>query len=119
MSAIMGFPAASVRHLPLGGVATRAEGPGEEVAGGAAMSRIRERSATSASSVSGPSIGLLLSEPVRGLTGFAAMPLAAGWLSSAPRGDGHCVLVLPGLLASDASTVVLRRVVRLLGYRAV
>ena len=80
------------------------------------MSPIRERSTTSSGTASGPSIGLLISEPVRGLTGFAAMPLAGGWLSSAPRGDGHCVLVLPGLLASDVSTALLRRFVRRLGY---
>lgn len=64
-----------------------------------------------------PSAGLYLSEPLRGLAGFAAMPLAAHWLSSAPRGDGHGVLVLPGFLASDGSTAVLRRFVRRLGYQ--
>src|SRR5262245_20833739 len=83
------------------------------------MSSIQEQDGTSAGEVSGPSIGLLLSEPVRGLAGFAALPLSAAWLTSAPRGDGHGVLVLPGLLANDVSTVVLRRVVRLLGYHAV
>jgi len=82
------------------------------------MSATREESGRSAD-VSGPSIGLLLTEPVRGLAGFAAMPLAASWLSSAPRGDGHGVLVVPGLLASDVSTSVLRRFVRRLGYHAV
>jgi hypothetical protein len=64
----------------------------------------------------GPSAGLLLSEPIRGLAGLAALPLAAPWLATAPRGDGHGVLVLPGLLASDTSTVPLRRFVRWLGY---
>jgi len=64
----------------------------------------------------GPPVGLFVSEPVRGLAGFASMPLAARWLSAAPRGDGHGVLVLPGLLASDVSTAVLRRFVRWLGY---
>ncbi len=83
------------------------------------MSPIRERGGTSAGTVPGPSIGLYMSEPVRGLAGFAAMPLAAPWLSSAPRGDGHGVLVLPGLLASNGSTAVLRRFVRRLGYDAV
>jgi len=80
------------------------------------MSPIRERGTASSPDVSGPSIGLLLSEPVRGLAGFAAMPLAATYLRSAPRGDGHGVLVLPGLLASDTSTAVLRRFARRLGY---
>src|SRR5262245_62747451 len=88
------------------------------------MSPTRERGGTGAGhsegtrpdGVSAPSIGLLLTEPVRGLARFAAMPLAGSWLSSAPRGDGHGVLVLPGLLASDVSTAVLRRFVRRLGY---
>ena len=64
----------------------------------------------------GPPAGLYFSEPFRGLAGLAAMPLAAPWLASAPRGDGHGVLVLPGLLATDASTGILRRFLRLLGY---
>jgi pimeloyl-ACP methyl ester carboxylesterase len=64
----------------------------------------------------GPSIPLFLTEPARGLAGLAALPLAAAWLASAPRGDGHGVLVLPGLLASDASTTVLRRYAGWLGY---
>ncbi len=83
------------------------------------MSATREESGTSAAAASGPSIGLLLTEPARGMVGFATMPLAASWLLSAPRGDGHGVLVVPGLLASDVSTSVLRRFARRLGYRAV
>jgi dienelactone hydrolase len=68
------------------------------------------------SDVAGPSARLLLTEPARGFAGLVALPLAFGWLASAPRGDGHGVLVLPGLLASDMSTVVLRRYVGRLGY---
>jgi pimeloyl-ACP methyl ester carboxylesterase len=64
----------------------------------------------------GPSMPLFLTEPVRGLADLAALPLAAAWLASAPRGDGHGVLVLPGLLASDSSTALLRRYVGWLGY---
>jgi pimeloyl-ACP methyl ester carboxylesterase len=37
-------------------------------------------------------------------------------LLSAPRGDGHPVLALPGLLASDLSTNVLRDYLRRMGY---
>lgn len=45
------------------------------------------------------------------------MTLAATpWLSVLPRGDGHPVLVLPGLTASDLSTVLLRRVIGTQGY---
>jgi pimeloyl-ACP methyl ester carboxylesterase len=65
-----------------------------------------------------PPMRLLLTEPARSLGDLASLPLAAPWLSFAPRGDGHGVLVLPGLLASDSSTVVLRRFLRLLGYHA-
>jgi pimeloyl-ACP methyl ester carboxylesterase len=48
--------------------------------------------------------------------GFAltASPL----LMTAPRGDGHPVLVLPGFLVSDVSTTMLRRYLKLLGYDA-
>jgi pimeloyl-ACP methyl ester carboxylesterase len=81
------------------------------------VSPTREQAGPSSADVSGPSVGLLMSEPVRGLFGFAAMPLAAPRLWSAPRGDGHGVLVIPGFLASDVSTTVLRRFVRRLGYQ--
>jgi hypothetical protein len=67
--------------------------------------------------VGAPSLGLLLTEPARSVADLARLPLASSWLRFAPRGDGHGVLVLPGLLASDASTVVLRRFLRLLGYQ--
>ncbi len=45
---------------------------------------------------------------------FAAQPL----LATAPRGDGGPVLVLPGFLAGDASTVPMRRYLRRLGHAA-
>jgi len=46
--------------------------------------------------------------------GLAALP----WLRMAPRGDGHAVLVLPGLGASDDSTRMLRGFLRDRGYAA-
>ena len=64
----------------------------------------------------GPSAGLFLIEPVRGLVDLAALLVAAPWLATAPRGDGHGVLVLPGLLASDTSTLLLRAYLGRLGY---
>jgi hypothetical protein len=64
----------------------------------------------------GPSAGLFLTEPVRGLVDLAALLVAAPWLATAPRGDGHGVLVLPGLLASDTSTLPLRVYLGWLGY---
>ncbi|MEM6703591.1 MAG: alpha/beta hydrolase [Acidobacteriota bacterium] len=45
---------------------------------------------------------------------FQALPL----LRRLPRGDGHPVLVLPGFLASDRSTFLLRRFLRSKGYEA-
>jgi len=72
--------------------------------------------AGTASRRAGPSMPLYLTEPARGLAGLAFLPLAAGWLAAAPRGDGHDVLVLPGLLASDSSTALMRRYLGWLGY---
>jgi hypothetical protein len=83
------------------------------------VTAIKQEGGTNLANASGPAIGLLLTEPMRGLTGFAALPLAAAWLWSAPRGDGHGVLIIPGLLGSDFSTTVLRTYARRLGYQAV
>ena len=47
--------------------------------------------------------------------GLASLPV----LATAPRGDGHTVLVLPGFLTSDKSTEFLRKVLSHLGYNAV
>ena len=46
--------------------------------------------------------------------GLATLPL---W-STAASGDGHCVLVLPGLATGDATTLVLRRFLRSRGFDA-
>jgi hypothetical protein len=43
---------------------------------------------------------------------------ARRWLSLGPRGDGHAVFVLPGLMAGDGSTQVLRDFLGDRGYRA-
>jgi hypothetical protein len=64
----------------------------------------------------GPSAGLFLTEPVRGVVDLAALLVAAPALAAAPRGDGHGVLVLPGLFASDTSTLPLRGFLGWLGY---
>jgi pimeloyl-ACP methyl ester carboxylesterase len=66
--------------------------------------------------MAGPSMRLLLTEPARGLADLVTLPLATPWLAFAPRGDGHGVFVLPGLLASDSSTALLRQFLRRLGY---
>ena len=66
----------------------------------------------------GPAAGLLLTEPLRGLVDLAALLVAAPGLLTAPHGDGHGVLILPGLLAGDLSTGPLRGFLRWLGYDA-
>jgi len=66
----------------------------------------------------GPQAGLLLTEPLRGLADLAALLVAAPGLLTAPRGDGHGVLIFPGLLAGDPSTGPLRAFLRSLGYDA-
>src|SRR5271166_3233712 len=48
---------------------------------------------------------------------YATLAMRPAW-SMAPRGDGHAVLVLPGLAAGDASTALLRRFLRSRGYAA-
>jgi pimeloyl-ACP methyl ester carboxylesterase len=64
-----------------------------------------------------PHLGLLLAE-ARGLFELNASVLLSPLLAQARRGDGHPVLVLPGLLASDLSTALLRRYLDGLGYRS-
>jgi len=47
---------------------------------------------------------------------YAAMLAAAPWLARLPTGDGHPVLVFPGLGASDFTTLPLRNFLRDRGY---
>ena len=53
---------------------------------------------------------------VRAVGDFGLLAAAAPVLARSPRGDGHTVLVLPGLTADDVSTQPLRQFLRLLGY---
>jgi pimeloyl-ACP methyl ester carboxylesterase len=63
-----------------------------------------------------PSKLLLLLEG-RALWELSSLPWALPWLMTrVPRGDGHPVLVLPGLMADDYSTVPLRRFLAGRGY---
>lgn len=63
-----------------------------------------------------PSLALLATEPPRAGLDLAA--LAAVWpmLTTARRGDGHPVLVLPGWLTGDPATLPLRMLLRALGH---
>jgi len=65
-----------------------------------------------------PGTALLVSEPARSTMELGATAAMLPLLRRAPRGDGHSVLVFPGLMASDNSTRLLRWFLRDLGYRA-
>lgn len=70
----------------------------------------------SAQTLSPPSRTLMFLE-LRALQEFGAFVGSLPMLSLAPRGDGHSVLVLPGLVASDISTRPLRSFLRSRGYK--
>jgi hypothetical protein len=54
----------------------------------------------------------------RAMWELGAFGAALPWFSFLPRGDGHPVVVLPGMLGDDRSTMPLRRVLRHLGHSA-
>ena len=63
-----------------------------------------------------PAAGFFYSEPLRAAAGLLAWPATSQLWRVAPRGSGAPVLVLPGLLASDASTRPLRTLLRRLDH---
>ena len=65
-----------------------------------------------------PAAALALAELPRAVSELGALIPSVPILSLAPRGDGHRVLVLPGLGGSDRSTLVLREYLTGLGYQA-
>ena len=69
----------------------------------------------SGEAVSAPGPLLLMME-ARAPWEYAAMVAAAPWLNRLPVGDGHPVVVFPGLGASDMTTVPLRNFLRDRGY---
>src|SRR3954467_15735908 len=64
-------------------------------------------------------VALAATEPARTLMSAGTVAAALPLLRWAPRGEPHPVLVLPGLLASDVSTRVLRTWLGRLGYPVV
>lgn len=80
----------------------------------------RQRTKRKASATSSPEAPsrLLLALESRAVFEWASFAFAWPWLKRAPKGDGHPVLVLPGLVAGDASTWPLRRFLEELGYVA-
>ncbi len=65
---------------------------------------------------SAPSPSLFATELPRAGLDLAALMGASPLLAAAPRGDGHPVLVLPGLLTGDPATKLLRTLLRALGH---
>ncbi len=59
---------------------------------------------------------LLLMLEARAPWEYAALWFSSPWLRALPRGDGHPVLVFPGLAANDLSTIPLRNLLSALGY---
>lgn len=68
-----------------------------------------------------PPSGLIaLSELLRAGIEASALPLSLPMLmAKAPKADGHRVLVIPGFMAGDKSTAVLRRFIDSLGYETI
>ena len=60
---------------------------------------------------------LLLALEGRAPWEFAASLVATPWLRKLPRGDGHRVLVLPGLAANDLTTLPIRTFLKDRGYQ--
>ncbi|MEE4298684.1 MAG: esterase [Pseudomonadales bacterium] len=69
-------------------------------------------------SVPTPSLLFTLAEGYRAVLEASTLLSLGPLLSALPSGDGHPVLVLPGFMASDQSTGVLRRWLGRLGYPA-
>jgi pimeloyl-ACP methyl ester carboxylesterase len=78
-------------------------------------SKSAKASAHSDSDMPAPGFGLLALE-LRAFWEFGAVLPAWPVLQQAPAGDGHPVIVFPGLAASDTSTVPLRKYLESLGY---
>jgi pimeloyl-ACP methyl ester carboxylesterase len=71
--------------------------------------------ADTADEIKAPSALLMLLEG-RALWEFGASLAASPFMGSVPAGDGHPVLVFPGLSANDVSTIPLRNFLRDRGY---
>lgn len=65
-----------------------------------------------------PPNALLLLLEGRAVWELGATLVATPWLRRLPRGDGHPVIVFPGMGANDITTVPLRKFLGSLGYKA-
>ena len=73
---------------------------------------------TAQTRIAPPSKLLALTELPRALAELGSLGWMMPGLMTAPRGDGHPVLVLPGFVTTDRSTRVLRRYLNSIGYDA-
>lgn len=64
-----------------------------------------------------PPSAWLMALELRALWEFGALLPAWPLLARAPRGDGHAVMVFPGLSANDVSTIPLRQYLQSLNYQ--
>ncbi|EUA73273.1 alpha/beta hydrolase family protein [Mycobacterium xenopi 4042] len=99
--------------MHLGGPA--ASGRGRWQAGGYAGAVVRTGRAPISARC--PALAAVVDRPVRAAVEFGLLVGTLPLQRRLPTGDGHPVLVLPGLLAGDGSTLALRRSLRRLGYR--
>src|ERR1700712_5868478 len=65
-----------------------------------------------------PGMGLYLTDIPRAVLEYGQLLSVLPLRCTLPIGDGHPVLVLPGLLAGDGTTWTLRRLLTRLGYQA-
>lgn len=79
------------------------------------IGRRRRAAPEPAAEVAAPGPLLMLLE-ARAPWEFAAMWAAMPWLTRMPTGDGHPVIVFPGLGATDVTTLALRNFLRDRGY---
>lgn len=64
-----------------------------------------------------PSLLLWAAEIPRGAWGLASLLWSQATLAAGPKGDGRPILLLPGLVNSDRSNLLMRRYLKRLGYR--
>ena len=79
---------------------------------------VYEKLNVSANRIKGPSAWFSAAELPRVMLEVTTLAYTWPLLSIAPCGDRHPVLVLPGFTAGDESTLVLRRFLSRLKYRA-
>jgi len=79
-------------------------------------SYIRRLAAVPPPALGAPAARLALTEMPRAAMDLTALATMAPALAAERRGDGHPVLVLPGMVGGDVSTLGLRRYLTWLGY---